>query len=56
MITVGHIMSELTKGRVKITDPVSAIIYKQFQQVTVLIIYYAVHVLLHSCVIKLNST
>ncbi|KAK2151488.1 hypothetical protein LSH36_361g00023 [Paralvinella palmiformis] len=34
MITVGHIMSELTKGRVKITDPVSAIIYKQFQQVT----------------------
>lgn len=34
MATVGHLMSEVTKNKVKATDPVSKAIYKQFKQVT----------------------
>ncbi|CAH1796443.1 unnamed protein product [Owenia fusiformis] len=33
MATVGHMMSQLTKGKAKATDPVLKIIYKQFKQV-----------------------
>lgn len=34
MVTVGHMMSEVTKGKVKASDPVSKVIYKQFKQIT----------------------
>ncbi|KAK2151487.1 hypothetical protein LSH36_361g00009 [Paralvinella palmiformis] len=34
MVTVDHIMSEFTKGRVKVTEPVSNILFKHFQQAT----------------------
>ena len=33
MLTVGNMMSMVTKGKVKVTDPVGKAIYKQFKQV-----------------------
>ena len=33
MVTVGHMMSQVMKGQVKASDPVSKVIYKQFKQV-----------------------
>ena len=33
MATVGHMMSQITKNRAVITDPVSKVIYTQFKQV-----------------------
>ena len=33
MATVGHMMSQITKNRATITDPVSKVIYTQFKQV-----------------------
>ena len=35
MVTVGHIMSELTKRKVKGHDPVSTVLYKQFKCVSI---------------------
>jgi len=34
MLTVGNMMSLVTKGKVKVTDPVGKALYKQFKQVT----------------------
>ena len=35
MATVGHMMSQVMKGKVTGTDSVSNVIYKQFKQITV---------------------
>ena len=35
MATVGHMMSQVMKGKVTASNPVSDVIYKQFKQVTV---------------------
>lgn len=35
MVTVGHMMSQVTKGKVKVSDPVSTALYKQFKTVTI---------------------
>jgi len=34
MATIGHMMSEITKSKVKTTDPVRLVTYKQFCQVS----------------------
>jgi hypothetical protein len=36
MLTVGNMMSLVTKGKVKLTDTVGKAIYKQFKQVTLM--------------------
>ena len=34
MATLGHMMSQIMKGRAVMADPVSKVIYKQFKQVS----------------------
>jgi len=40
MLTVGNMMSLVTKGKVKVTDPVGKALYKQFKQVDEEIVIY----------------
>jgi len=35
MVTVGHMMSQVTRGKVNARDPVSTVLYKQFRKVTI---------------------
>ena len=37
MVTVGHMMSEMTKHKVTRKDPVSRVLYKQFKKVLFLV-------------------
>lgn len=34
MATVGHMMAQIMKSKVKMADPVNLVTYKQFQQVS----------------------
>merc|ERR1712083_228995 len=35
MVTVGHMMSQITHGKVKVGDPVSTVLYKQFKTIPI---------------------
>ena len=34
MVTVGHMMAQVTRNKVTLTDPVSSVLFKQFKQVS----------------------
>lgn len=40
MVTVGNMMAKVVRNKVKPSDPVSEIMYKQFKQVGILFIYF----------------